>query len=85
MDSNINYSDVKSGLMPCCKKVFKMRGDTSWGEMALKALMSMWWQMKIGYLRLLHTPAVGSALEVLMTDLLMIQLLNSFNFQCGIR
>lgn len=53
--------------------------------MTLKTLMSLWWQMKIRYLRLLHTPAVGSALEVLMCDLLMIQLLNSFNFQCGLR
>ena len=87
MDSNINYEDVKSGSMPCCNRVFKMRGDISWGETALKALMSLWWQMKIGYLRLLHTPSalVGSALEVLKCDLLMIQLLNSFNFSCGIR
>lgn len=85
MDSNINYEDVKSGLMPRCNRVFKTRGGTSWAEMALKALISLWWQMKIGHLRLLHTPAGASALEVLMSDLLMIQLLNSFNFQCGIR
>lgn len=39
MDSNINHKDVESGLVPC-KRVFKVRGGTRWGEMALKALMS---------------------------------------------
>lgn len=62
-----------------------LRGDANLGEMASKSLMSLWWQMKIRYLRLLHTPAVGSALEVLMCDLLMVQLLNSFIFKCGLR
>lgn len=62
-----------------------LRGDAKWGEITSKTWMSLWWQMKIRYLRLLHTPAVGSALEILMCDLLMIQLLNSFNFQCGLR
>jgi len=71
VDTNTNYEDVKSGLMPC-KRVFEVKGNTSWGEMALKALMNLWWQMKTGYLRLLHTAAVGSALEVLMADLLTI-------------
>lgn len=39
MDSNINHKDVESGLVPC-KRVFEMRENTGWGEMALKALMS---------------------------------------------
>lgn len=62
-----------------------LRGDASSGEITSETLMSLWWQMKIKYLRLLHTPAVDSALEVLVCDLLMIQLLNSFNFHYGLR
>lgn len=83
MDSNKNYEDIKSGLVPCCTGILR-GGEMPAGE---KWLQKLWWACGgrwnsgiWGFCKLQL-----SACEILMCDLLLIQLLNSLNFQCGLR